>query len=72
MSTTTRVSGLTRQCDRCGGPMEHMRDLYGEYDDCLLCGYHFNKYEEGPPVVLKEVSALKAPRKPRAKARIRL
>lgn len=66
-----RTKGLTRACDRCGGPMERMRDLYGEYDDCLHCGYHFDK-TEGPPVAMKTLSALKPPRKKRAKARLRL
>ncbi len=71
MSTTTRTSGLTRACDRCGGPMERMSDLYGEYEDCLLCGYHLDK-TEGPPFALKPVSPPKAKAKPRAKARMRL
>lgn len=66
-----RTKGLTRACDRCGGPMEHMHDLYGEYDDCMHCGYHLNK-TEGPPIAMKPVSPPKAPRKRRAEARIRL
>ncbi len=66
-----RIKGLARVCDRCGGPMEPMSDLYGKYDDCLLCGYHFNK-TEGPPIAMKPVSAPKPARKPRKKARIRL
>jgi len=66
-----RTKGLTRACDRCGGPMERMRDLYGEYDDCLHCGYHLNK-TEGPPVELKRVSMPRPRAKARAKAKIRL
>ncbi len=31
---------ITPFCQRCGGKMYHMRDLYGEYDDCMNCGYH--------------------------------
>lgn len=66
-----RIKGLTRVCDRCSGPMMKMSDLYGEYDDCIYCGYHFNK-TEGPPIEMKPVSAPKAPRKLRAKAKLRL
>lgn len=32
-----------------------MRDLYGEYHDCLNCGYH-DDVMEGPPIELKPLS----------------
>lgn len=45
-------SGLTPFCPRCGGRLRRMSDLYGEYDWCLVCGYHGNVLL-GPPMELK-------------------
>ncbi len=32
--------------------MEHITDLFGDYDDCLNCGYHKDIFI-GPPIALK-------------------
>lgn len=48
------MSSLTPFCARCGGKMYRIRDLFGEYDDCINCGYHRDIFEkEGPPIELK-------------------
>ena len=38
-------------CPRCGGHGVMMRyaDAFGEYDDCLICGYH-REALSGPPI----------------------
>ncbi len=46
------MSSLTPFCPRCGGKMYHIRDLFGEYDNCINCGYHRDIFE-GPPIALK-------------------
>ncbi len=46
------MSSLTPFCPRCGGTMERIVDLFGEYDDCLNCGYHLDVFI-GPPIALK-------------------
>ena len=53
------MSGLIPFCPRCGGKMYHIRDLFGEYDNCLNCGYH-RDILEGPPISLKSLSAVGA------------
>lgn len=30
---------LSRSCPRCRGYMQNNRDIYGEYRECLQCGY---------------------------------
>ncbi len=39
----------TERCPRCGGSMMRCIDSYGEYDDCLTCGYH-GEVLLGPPI----------------------
>ncbi len=46
------MSSLTPFCPRCGGSMERIADLFGDYDDCLNCGYHKDIFS-GPPITLK-------------------
>ena len=46
------MNNLTPFCARCGGKMYRIRDLFGEYDNCISCGYHRDIFV-GPPVVLK-------------------
>ncbi len=30
---------LFKGCPRCKGDMHENRDMYGEYRECLMCGY---------------------------------
>ncbi len=46
------MNSLTPFCPRCGGRMERVSDLFGEYDGCLNCGYHLDVFV-GPPIALK-------------------
>ncbi len=46
------MTSLTPFCPRCGGSMERIADLFGDYDDCLNCGYHRDIFI-GPPIALK-------------------
>lgn len=45
-------TSITPFCQRCGGKMEPRRDLYGEYDGCITCGFH-RDVVLGPPIELK-------------------
>ncbi len=46
------MTNLTPFCPRCGGRMERIKDLFGDYDDCLNCGHHKDVFV-GPPIALK-------------------
>ncbi len=58
------MTSLTPFCPRCGGKMERIADLFGDYDDCLNCGYHLDICI-GPAIALKpaEVPGKKATRR---------
>lgn len=43
---------LTPYCPRCGGRMFPGSDLYGEYTNCLTCGF-YQDVTVGPPIELK-------------------
>lgn len=58
------MNNLTPFCARCGGKMYRISDLFGEYDNCLNCGYHRDIFE-GPPIVLKELSTISGKRERR-------
>lgn len=58
------MSNLTPFCPRCGGKMERLTDLFGDYDDCINCGHHQDIFV-GPPVELKPIS-IPGKRTPRA------
>ncbi len=30
---------MFKACPRCSGDMHENRDMYGEYRECLMCGY---------------------------------
>ncbi len=64
------MSNLTPFCARCGGKMERIRDLFGEYDDCINCGYHRDVFE-GPPIALKALSMVRVKSKRVATAKRR-
>ncbi len=42
----------SRSCPRCRGYMQNNRDIYGEYRECLQCGY----MEDPPSPGNREVS----------------
>lgn len=58
------MTGLTPFCPRCGGKLVPMSDAYGEYGDCLNCGFHQDKVI-GPPVELKVTGGLGIKRRSR-------
>ena len=43
---------FSRSCPRCRGYMQNNRDIYGEYRECLQCGY----MEDPPSPGNREVS----------------
>ncbi len=48
----------SRSCPRCRGYMQNNRDIYGEYRECLQCGYMEDppgpRNREVPPVPVSE------------------
>ena len=57
------MSSLTPFCPRCGGNMERLTDLFGDYDDCINCGYHLDIFIPGPPIALKPLEGETASKK---------
>ena len=46
------MNNLIPFCPRCRGKMARIKDLFGDYDDCINCGNHKDVFI-GPPVALK-------------------
>ena len=43
-----------RACPRCHGDMQDGRDQYGEYKECLQCGYAVNIDAARPDFVIEK------------------
>ena len=59
---------MFKACPRCQGDMHQNRDMYGEYRECLMCGYMADIAKPGlfgmqlaPAPVRKKVSKRPAP-----------
>ena len=46
---------LFKSCPRCGGDVHINRDFYGEYKECLMCGFMVD-IERKDDIVVKTVS----------------
>ena len=58
---------ILKGCPRCKGDMNTSKDMYGEYEECLQCGYMLDVEK---PSSLFDLDTLKiaASAKPRRKA----
>jgi DNA-directed RNA polymerase subunit M/transcription elongation factor TFIIS len=58
---------MYKSCARCGGDMHSNSDVYGEYQECLMCGYMIDIHKpsliELPKPVAKKSTAKRSRRK---------